>query len=106
MRAAQARGHGIFACEQTQLHWAKNRVETRALRLSLTDNDEDWYRPHESETRPLKDFDAVLMRKDPPFDLEYMTTTWLLSAAVRDAARGFNPPHPLRNHNENLPIPP
>jgi len=104
MRAAQARGHGIFVSEQTHLHWAKNRVETRALRLSLTDNDEDWYRPHESETRPLKDFDAVLMRKDPPFDLEYMTTTWLLSAAVRDGARVFNAPDAIRDHNEKLTI--
>ncbi len=104
MRAAQARGHGIFACEQTQLHWAKNRVETRALRLSPTDNDEDWYRPHESETRPLRDFDAVLMRKDPPFDLEYVTTTWLLSEAVRDGARVFNAPDAIRDHNEKLTI--
>jgi glutathione synthase len=104
MRAAQARCHAIFASEQTRLHWAKNHVATTALRLSLTDNDEDWYRPHESEARSLRDFDAVLMRKDPPFDLEYVATTWLLSAAAREGARVFNSPDAIRDHNEKLAI--
>ena len=104
MRAAQARGHAIWAAEQTQLHWSKNRVSARATRLSLADNDEDWYRVHETETRPLKDFAAVLMRKDPPFDLEYVASTWLLSAAVREGARVFNAPDAIRDHNEKLAI--
>jgi glutathione synthase len=104
MRAAQARGHEVYVCEQEQLHWAANRVATRALRLALTGNDEDWYRAHESETRELAAFDAVLMRKDPPFDLEYISTTWLLSAAVRDGVRVFNAPDAVRNHNEKFAI--
>ena len=104
MRAAQSRGHAIWATEQTTLHWVKSRVSARATRLSLTDNDEDWYRAHETETRPLKDFAAVLMRKDPPFDLEYVTSTWLLSAAVREGARVFNAPDAIRDHNEKLGI--
>ena len=53
MRAAQARGHAIWAAEQTHLHWAKSGVSAQAVRISLTDNDEDWYRTHESEPRPL-----------------------------------------------------
>ena len=85
MRAAQSRGHAIWAAEQTSLHWSKNAVAARATRISLADNDEDWYRGHESETRPLKDYAAVLMRKDPPFDLEYVASTWLLSAAGASA---------------------
>jgi glutathione synthase len=104
MRAAQARGHEVFVCEQEHLHWATNRVSTRALRIALAQNDEDWYRPHESDTRALAAFDAVLMRKDPPFDLEYISTTWLLSAAVRDGARVFNSPEAVRHHNEKLAI--
>ncbi len=104
MRAAQARGHAIWAAEQTQLYWAKSGVSAEAVRISLTDNDEDWYRPHESETRPLKRYTAVLMRKDPPFDLEYVATTWLLSAAVREGARVFNSPDAIRDHNEKLAI--
>jgi glutathione synthase len=104
MRAAQARGHAIWAAEQSSLHWSKNRVSAQATRLSLTDNDEDWYRAHESELRPLKDYGAVLMRKDPPFDLEYVASTWLLSAAVREGARVFNAPDAIRDHNEKLAI--
>jgi len=104
MRAAQARGHAIWAAEQTGLHWHKSRVAIHATRLSLTDNDEDWYRAHETETRALKDFSAVLMRKDPPFDLEYVASTWLLSAAVREGAKVFNAPDAIRDHNEKLGI--
>ena len=104
MRAAQARSHEVFACEQTHLHWMKGKVGAAAMRLSLTDNDEDWYRPHETAARPLSGFDAVLMRKDPPFDLEYVTSTWLLSAAERDGARVFNSPQAVRDHNEKLAI--
>jgi glutathione synthase len=104
MRAAQARGHVIWAAEQASLHWSKSRVAAEATRLSLTDNDQDWYRAHETETRPLKDYAAVLMRKDPPFDLEYVASTWLLSAAVREGARVFNAPDAIRNHNEKLAI--
>ncbi|HZE61212.1 MAG TPA: glutathione synthase [Burkholderiales bacterium] len=104
MRAAQARGHAIWAAEQASLHWSKSRVAAEATRLSLTDNDEDWYRAHESEVRPLKDYAAVLMRKDPPFDLEYVASTWLLSAAVREGAKVFNAPGAIRDHNEKLAI--
>ena len=104
MRAAQARGHTVFVCEQSSLHWSRGTVSTRALRLSLTDNDEDWYRSHETVERPLFEFDAVLMRKDPPFDLEYVVSTWLLSAAAREGARVFNAPDAVRDHNEKLAI--
>jgi glutathione synthase len=104
MRAAQARGHEVFVSRQAQLHWSGNRVAAAAQRISLTDNDEDWYRPHEHATRALEEFDAALMRKDPPFDLEYVASTWLLSAAVRDGARVFNAPEAIRNHNEKFAI--
>jgi glutathione synthase len=104
MRAAQARHHEIWVCEQPSLHWAKSKVAARSSRLALTDNDEDWYRAHDAADRPLTGFDAVLMRKDPPFDLEYIVSTWLLSAAVRDGARVFNAPDAIRDHNEKLAI--
>jgi glutathione synthase len=104
MRAAQKRGHAVWVCEQESLHWKQGRVSAAAQRISLTDNDEDWYRAHETATRPLADFAAALMRKDPPFDLEYVVSTWLLSAAVRDGARIFNAPDAIRDHNEKLAI--
>ncbi len=104
MRAAQARGHAVWVCEVENLLLHKGEVSAAARRISLTDNDEDWYRKHESERRPLKSFAAVLMRKDPPFDLEYVVATWLLSAAVREGARVFNAPDAIRDHNEKLAI--
>jgi glutathione synthase len=103
MRAAQSRGHGIWICEVTDLAW-HGGATARATRFSLTDNDEDWYRAHETESRPLNKFGAVLMRKDPPFDLEYVASTWVLSAAVREGAKVFNAPDAIRDHNEKLAI--
>ena len=104
MRATQARGHEIFSCTQGDLHW-KGKVQARTARLSLTDNDEDWYRAHAADApAALASFDAVLNRKDPPFDLEYLTASWLLSQAERDGARVFNRPAAVRDHNEKLGI--
>jgi len=104
MRAARKRGHAVWVCEQEGVYWKSNLVQARATRISLTDNDEDWYRRHESEERSLAAFGAVLMRKDPPFDLEYVVSTWLLSAAARQGARVFNAPDAIRDHNEKLAI--
>lgn len=103
MRAAQARGHQVSYCEQGDLQ-SKGKVYANAGRLSLADNDEDWVRARQKESTALADFDAVLMRKDPPFDLEYMTSVWLLSQAEREGARVFNNPAAVRDHNEKLGI--
>jgi glutathione synthase len=103
-RAAQARGHGVFVCEQGSLHWDKNCVAARATRLSLAADDEDWYRAYETAERPLAEFDAVLMRKDPPFDMEYVASTWLLSEAERKGAKVVNSPRAIRDHNEKFAI--
>jgi glutathione synthase len=104
MRAAQARGHEVFACEQISLKWERGVVSATATRLGLSDNDEDWYRPHETVARPLAEFGAVLMRKDPPFDMEFVASTWLLSEAERQGAKVFNAPRALRDHNEKFTI--
>ena len=104
MRAAQARGHSVFACEQNALYWAKKSVLGRTTRISLADDDQNWYRARETLERPLFEFDAVLMRKDPPFDMEYVASTWLLSEAERQGASVFNAPRALRDHNEKFAI--
>jgi glutathione synthase len=103
MRAAQARGHEVHYCGQADLY-ASGKVQANAGRLSLADNDEDWYRAHDKSAAPLAAFDAVLMRKDPPFDMEYLTSVWLLSQAEREGARVFNNPAAVRDHNEKLGI--
>ncbi|HEX7055026.1 MAG TPA: glutathione synthase [Burkholderiales bacterium] len=104
MRAAQRRGHAVFACEARQIHWLGGRVAALVQPLELADDDHHWYRGGEPQTRRLAEFGAVLMRKDPPFDLEYVVSTWLLSAAVREGARVFNAPDAIRDHNEKVAI--
>jgi glutathione synthase len=105
MRAAQARGHAVSVCDCASLAWEGGEVAARTLRIALADDDAAWYRAEGAETvRPLAGFGAVIMRKDPPFDLEYVTATWLLSAAERAGARVFNAPGAIRDHNEKLAI--
>ena len=103
MRSAQKRGHEVFIGEPHALRW-QGRVSIAARRISLTDDDDDWYGAQAEQRAELTAFDAVVMRKDPPFDLEYMTSTWLLSQAERDGARVFNRPTAVRDHNEKLGI--
>ena len=106
MREAAARGHGLWACEPAQLHWQRGApVRAGARRVALTGTiDHDWYEAGDAEARALAEFDAVLMRKDPPFDSEYFYATHLLQRAEADGARVFNSPRALRDHPEKLAI--
>jgi glutathione synthase len=105
MREAASRGHGMVACETRQLMWQRGgRVEARMRRIELTGDEHDWFRVTEERTRALADTDAVLMRKDPPFDSEYFYATHLLGQAEREGARVFNKPAALRDHPEKLAI--
>jgi glutathione synthase len=79
-------------------------VVGHARSLTLTGDEHDWYRAGEPGDTPLADFDAVLMRKDPPFDMEYIYSTYLLELAERDGARVFNRPGAVRDFNEKLAI--
>ena len=81
----------------------------RALPLTLdplpvTPQDDPWYEDLGAEVAPLTAFDAVLMRKDPPFDIEFLNATLLLSRAEAEGARVINDPRALRDHNEKLAI--
>ncbi len=104
MTEAAARGHALYWCLQSQLSLAANVVEAAVRPLTLTGDGDDWYREGEASLAPLSTFDAVLMRKDPPFDLEYVTSTWLLELAEAQGARVFNKPQAVRDHSEKLAI--
>lgn len=105
MREAAARGHELWACEPHQIVWQRDgRVQTEAARITLTGDADDWYTVQELAVMALADADAVLMRKDPPFDAEYLYATHLLSQAEREGARVFNSPQALREHPEKLAI--
>ena len=109
MREAQRRGHTLSACEPKDIMWQRGSPVTAFVRdIRLTGHASDWFSaeqqaPHE-RAAALKDFDAVVMRKDPPFDSEFFYATHLLEQAEREGARVFNKPRALRDHPEKLAI--
>jgi len=104
MRALARRGHRVFALEQSDLYWRDGVTAARSRPLALHDDDHHWYEEGAPEERPLRDFGAVVMRKDPPFDMEYVYSTYLLEAAEAQGARVFNRPRAIRDNNEKLAI--
>jgi len=104
MAEAAARGHELHVLMQDGVMWKHGRVVGESCKLELTGDKERWYRIELPREDPLAKFDAVLMRKDPPFDMEYVTATWLLELAAREGARVFNDPRALRDHSEKLAI--
>lgn len=107
MREAAHRGHRIFSMQQGDIAFSGGEVVGRALELKLTGKagaGAVWYQPGVVEDRPLQSFDAVLMRKDPPFDMEYVYTTYLLEYAERAGAKVINSPRAIRDHNEKFAI--
>ena len=105
MREAQARGHQVLACEPRQMAWVSGaKVQAQVTAIRLTGDKESWYSVESTERRNLYEFDAILMRKDPPFDSEYFYATHLLEQAEREGARVFNKPRALRDHPEKLAI--
>ena len=104
MREAARRGHELYVMEPADLAWHKQSVTGRASRLHLTGKAESWYRLDAAADIPLERFDAVLMRKDPPFDMEYVYSTYLLEIAEGRGAKVFNRPRAIRDFNEKMAI--
>ena len=107
MREAEKRGHALVACEPRDLVWQRGgRVEARARSVALAvPGSAAWFvETAEPAWLALADVDAVVMRKDPPFDSEYFYATHLLAQAEREGARVFNAPRALREHPEKLAI--
>ena len=108
MRELQKRGHTVSACEPRDMLWTSGSVVRAAVRdITLTSDPKHWFQPTqpgENRMTALKDFGAVVMRKDPPFDSEYFYATHLLEQAEREGARVFNKPRALRDHPEKLAI--
>lgn len=104
MAEAARRGHQIHAFEQRHMAIDGGAVLADIARITLTGDPENWYHAAEPQAQPLSAFDAIVMRKDPPFDMEYIYATYLLELAQRQGARVFNKPDAVRNHNEKLAI--
>ena len=104
MRTAQAAGHQLWFCQSHNLLWKENLVFSDCQSLTLKPSSTEWFELGQTESRALNSFSAVLMRTDPPFDIEYLNSTWLLSAAARQGAKVFNEPSAVRDHSEKLSI--
>lgn len=103
MRAVQSAGHEVWFSQSHDLLWGQDKAKARCQTIEISDQT-IWYRLGKVEEQPLEFFSAVLMRQDPPFTVEYLTSTWILSAAVLQGARVFNNPDAVRNHSEKLSI--
>ena len=105
MREAQRRGHTVAVCLPQDMVWQRgSQVSARVQDIVLTGDSTNWFQAQPLRSAALTAFDAVLMRKDPPFDSEYFYATHLLEQAEREGARVFNKPRALRDHPEKLAI--
>ncbi len=101
MLEAQARGHEVWYLELKDLFVKEARAFGNATALSLK-RDRDYYKLGETETAPLESFDAVWMRKDPPFNQDYIYATYILSLIDEAKTKVINNPGGIRESNEKL----
>ena len=104
MVEAAKRGHTIYAFEQQDMALESGIVTANVSRITLTGDNKEWYKAAAPSAMFLSEFDAILLRKDPPFDMEYIYTTYLLELAEKQGAQVFNKPQAIRDHNEKLAI--
>lgn len=105
MRAAQAAGHAVWACEVGHLFADGETVLAHATPLTIHPaGDADWRAEGSRSVRPVSSFAATLMRKDPPVDAGYHTALQLLALAELEGARVWNRPVAVATHNEKLAI--
>ena len=100
--AAQRRGWQLCYLEQTDLYLRDGETHGRWRELRVADNPVEWFEFGDAHDKPLAELDALLMRKDPPFDMEYVYTTHLLERAEDRGLLVINNPQALRDANEKL----
>jgi glutathione synthase len=104
MREAARRGHELFVAEQADLVVRDNKVSAHCKKFSFTKNTSLWYATESSKIQALPDFSVVMMRKDPPVDMEYIYSTYLLELAQQQGATVINRPQSVRDWNEKLSV--
>ena len=108
MREAAKRGHQLFHCFSQDLHIAGGLVQTQARAFDFLgakdDHDHTWFDLQAAQTVALKDFSAVIMRTDPPFNMQYLYATQLLTLAAEQGASVLNSGQAMRDFNEKLAI--
>lgn len=102
MLEAQRRNHPIFYMTQSDLFLKEDTVYANMARISVSDDHSKWYEIEETLVKPLHELSCVSMRKDPPFDMEYIYSTYLLELAERKGCLVINKPSSVRSANEKL----
>lgn len=97
---AQRRGHELLYMEPADVELAGQEVLGRMAPVEVRDNYDDWYTLGEATRRPMTDLDILLMRRDPPFNMDYVYTTYLLELAQLGGVTVVNGPQALRDANE------
>ncbi len=99
---AQARGWDLWYMEQGDLFMRDGRSYARMRQMQVSDNQDDWFKFSRDQEAPLDSLHTILMRKDPPFDMEYIYSTYLLDLAEQRGTLVVNRPGSLRDANEKL----
>ena len=102
MFAARERGWTLYYMEQKDLAIVDGRAMGNMAPVEVFDDPARWFSLGAREERPLADLDAILMRKDPPFDSEFIYSTYILEAAEREGVLVVNRPQSLRDCNEKV----
>ncbi|WP_044735162.1 glutathione synthase [Shewanella algae] len=100
--AAQSRGYELFYMEMQDLALLQGEAWAKMRPLKVLEDPTDWYQLGEATDTPLKKLDVILMRKDPPFDTEYIYATYMLERAEEAGVLIVNKPQSLRDANEKL----
>jgi glutathione synthase len=100
--AAQERGWDLHYMEQKDLYLSQGEARANTRNLFVADNGDSWFELGLHEDKKLGDLDVIIMRKDPPFDNEYIYSTYILEAAQQQGALVVNDPRSLRDCNEKI----
>jgi glutathione synthase len=99
---AERRGYSIYYMEQKDLFYKDGKAFGNMSVLHVKEDKDRWFERLEASPQPLSDLDLILMRKDPPFDMEYVYSTYILELAERDGVLVINKPQTLRDANEKF----
>ncbi len=102
MLEAQKRGWEIFTFDTPDMFYEDGIVVANARKTLVRDSEQDWYECEDIKALPLNNIDIVFMRKDPPFDMDYIYATYLLEQAENSGTLVVNKPSSLRDANEKL----
>ncbi|MBQ0780061.1 MAG: glutathione synthase, partial [Thalassolituus oleivorans] len=102
LNAAQERGCELFYMEQADLSIQAGRAYGRMAPIKVAMNQDHWFDLGEYQDRLLADLDIILMRKDPPFDGEFIYSTYILERAEQEGVLIANKPQSLRDCNEKV----